>query len=548
MGLGAELRASTLVAVVELRRSWRSLRPTGRWATIKLLFGVGLVVLYGIALGVAGSLAVRAIETRPLRAVRPIARATALGIVFSMAVFVVPRTVRKNGYPDAAPGLLTATSHRRIAVGLLLAEIGRITAVAAVPIAGLAAGVGVGAGSVAAGSMTLFVAGLLVVAGASVGSVGGLLIKRIATTSPFARRHRTALTLTASMAVPIGYAVLLAQQTVIAELVDILQGVPLGWGTDLILAVVLGNGVPVWRGVVGVATLVGTAILAVPVLEQLAAVVWFADRPPSTGPASVEGGPTPGTDRRVASRPLAVLPRESRAVALKHVRRAIRAPFTVQYATIGLFALLAEAQTIIVTGQVPARLPVFVALAGAWGGGALFALNPLGNEGTVLPVTLTTGVDGEAVIRGITAASLLIAVPPTVIGVVLTAVAAPLTRGYALTILVVTPILLGGATGLAATMGLRYPKLSATAVGRDRTVVVPSPYAVGAFSLALLLAASPAVLTAVEATGRPVARLLGQSLPTIRMVGLLATTALLGTGGLLAGRRAATQFEEWRLA
>lgn len=545
MSLPADVRAVLSVARTEVRRSWRSLAPE-RHTTAKSLLVGGLLLLYAGALAVSGYLGVRLLA-RGEGSVPTVVRAAVGGLLGLVVVVVAPRTVRRNGYPDAGAGLLTATDHRRVAYGLLVGETLRVLAVLALPVTGLLVGASLGARSPLVGLVTGLVVVAAVLAGTTVGFTLGLGLKRVAATWAFARRHRTGLALSVSLSFPVGYAVLAARPPLSRRVAAVVGGLPIGWPADAALVVAPGAaGVPA-RGVLGLAGLVAVPVLAHPLVGRLAGTVWFGDRPdrgedPARGPGRL-GALEAGLGRG----PLRRLPRTTRVVAVKQLRRAVRAPFTVQYASVGVFALLAEVQAVVRTGVVPARLPVFVALAGAWAAGTMLALNPLGNEGPVLPATLTTGLDARPFLLGLALASLVVVVPPTVLGVVVVGLLAPVSLGTVLAVAAAVPALCAGAVGVAARVGVRYPRLEATTVGRDRTVVVPSPYAVGAFSLLLVLGAAPAALTAPAALAGWLGTRLGLPVPTVRLVGLVAGTGLLGLVGAWGWLGAERAVAGWRL-
>lgn len=545
MALPADVRAVLSVARTEVRRSWRSLAPE-RHTTAKYLVVGGLLLLYAGALAVSGYLGVRLLA-RGEGSVPTVVRAAVGGLLGLTVVIVAPRTVRRNGYPDAGAGLLTATDHRRVAYGLLVGETLRVLAVLALPVTGLLVGASLGARSPLVGLVAGLVVVAAVLAGTTVGFVLGLALKRVAATWAFARRHRTGLALSVSLSLPVGYAVLAARPALSRRVAAVAGGLPTGWPADAALVVAPGGaGIPA-RGVLGVAGLVAVPVLARPLVGRLAGTVWFGDRPdrgedPSGGPGRL-GTLGAGLGRG----PLGRLPRTTRVVAVKQLRRAVRAPFTVQYASVGVFALLAEVQAVVRTGVVPARLPVFVALAGAWAAGTMLALNPLGNEGPVLPATLTTGLDARPFLLGLALASLLVVVPPTVLGVVVVGLLAPVSIGTVLAVAAAVPALCAGAVGVAARVGVRYPRLEATTVGRDRTVVVPSPYAVGAFSLLLVLGAAPAAVAAPDALAGWLGTRLGLSVPTVRVAGLVAGTGLLGLVGGWGWLGAERAIAGWRL-
>jgi len=166
--------------------------------------------------------------------------------------------------------------------------------------------------------------------------------------------------------------------------------------------------------VVGSAVVSGLAVLAsVRVSERR----WYDDgvdaRARETD--SVSGGRLDG-----------LLGRRTAWVARKSWLRARRAPIKLLYVAYPIFVLVTPIQASVEAGRVTSLLPTTIALYGAWLTGALFTLNPLGDEGAVLPVSAITGVTGREFVGGLVTASALLGGPITLVLTAVLAVLSPL--------------------------------------------------------------------------------------------------------------------------
>ena len=107
-----------------------------------------------------------------------------------------------------------------------------------------------------------------------------------------------------------------------------------------------------------------------------------------------------------------------------------------------------------------------------WVAGATFAMNPFGDEGAVLPVTLLS-ISGAEYVRGLLLPGVLFGIPVVVL----------VTGGTALIGGVQLPVVLGlvgvglRATAVAVTsapaVGLGFPRFSAISIGQSRKVIPP---------------------------------------------------------------------------
>jgi hypothetical protein len=124
-----------------------------------------------------------------------------------------------------------------------------------------------------------------------------------------------------------------------------------------------------------------------------------------------------------------------------------------------------------------------VAVLLAWTAGAAFALNPLGDEGAVLPATLTA-VSGRAFVRGLLAPSLLF-VPVVALLTLLAAVLGGHGPSVALALALVAGFLTVVGAALAPLVGTWFPRFSAIRIGNSDGVRPPRLLA-GALHVALV--------------------------------------------------------------
>jgi len=448
-----------------------------------------------------------------------------LAYVFFVAFFVVTHGLKTGGI-DNLPGLLTTIPYEDVAAGALLAMAGRVLSLLGIPIVLLAAAFGFGAGSLLAGAsvavVVLAVTLLAVEFGLVLAYAGKLLTGRFR----FLARHRSAIGFALSLLVPAAWIVLSAQPAVSAGVFTALFDSPAAWVGHLALAPVGAASIDPTLAVAGgvglAATLVGGALAVV----VLAGRLWYFD------PVQPEHAHHRPEERRFDL--FAGLPTTVRAVARKSLRRARRAPFTVQFAIFPFFFLLWRLQTIVLEGRIPADLPVLLAVASAMAAGAAFSLNPLGGEEGLLPMTLTARVTGWEFVGGLALAGVTVGVPLVVVLPVLAGVGAGLDALSIAAAVLVGLVLLATGPGIASGLGVIFPKFERSTVGTGREVVVPSNWAFVGYIGLLLSAATPGAIAAIPWGRGWVAGLLGVGEGLALALGLLGT-AVLGGGIALVG-------------
>ncbi|MFW6436242.1 MAG: hypothetical protein ACOCYZ_01250 [Halococcoides sp.] len=538
-----------LVARTELRRSWRQMRDSTRG--MLLLVGAPLFGLfYGLIAGGGGFVVASNLAgPEPSEIGQMAFGAAPAGLAGFVAFMVVQRAIKKTGEPDGLDGLLTATDHRTVTLGVVLAEMGRV--IGSLGVIGVAGAIGVGAGvastrptiagAVLSGVLAAIAVGLTLLA-LALATVAwayalGQGVRYVLARSRFVTQHRSSLgiaTTLVGLTLWFGFLNAPGGQSRAAELA---ARTPLGWWPDLVGLVVPGLPADPLRGLVA-AGIVLTAMLTGP----LAAVrttgrTWYLDSVQITANASSARW----TDWLLPS----VLPPAGAAVARKSWLRALRSPFTVQFAIFPYFFLIYQITPVFSGDPIPATLAVSAGLATAIGAGAAFSLNPLGGEGEVLPVVLIAAPSGRAFVTGLALAGALPGVVLTIVLVALLGVAlgtGPHVLATGGTLAVASAIALPAiATGIGASL----PKFETNEVSGTE-VVVPSGWAFAGYLVVAGVALAPGL---VGAYGAPiVADLIGISRPPVAIGGLVASIVLLGVCGTASLAIAARRFERYTLA
>jgi hypothetical protein len=527
------LRQARLVARTEFRRSVRKVRGSGlRMGGLLLAAGFFTLVSVGFS-----ALLVSLDPDLTGFAIPDAVRGTVAGQWLFALVILTQRVVSNFPRPDAEAFVLTTMPVRAAVLGQVLAEIYRSLAYIGLPVLALA-----GALAYVAGTPLLFVAvvlafGLFVASVCAVAAALGYGIKLLVARIPGVARNRTALGVVAALLFFGGYA-LVQFQVIDYAVFGVL---PMGWFVDL---AVLGSPVEgsALLALGGAAFGLGGITLAVALAAPLAGELWLGD--------SIEGrvereqarvGTASGDPLAAAISPLAfpVGRPATQRVAQRTVLLARRAPVKLSFlltpfvlGAVGLGNLVASGDLAAVLGPLAPTLAVTL----PWLTGAALALNPLGDEGRVLPVTLTALTDGRAYVRGLALPGLLYGIP---LAVVLTPLATLFGNYTMLEVACLT--LLAGVTAassaaLAPGIGVAFPRLNAVRVVRGRELVPPRFTAIALHGAAVfgLGGFAAAALLAPAATRTGLAVVLGGLLA---LPFDLAATRGLPTAGVAAGFR-----------
>ncbi|MFC6727901.1 hypothetical protein ACFQDG_04515, partial [Natronoarchaeum mannanilyticum] len=272
--------------------------------------------------------------------------------------------------------------------------------------------------------------------------------------------------------------------------------------------------------------------------------LWFTE-PVSVEPSAAdrEAGPagsgdssrlSRGSSLSAAVRPLTVpnvVSAPVRAVAEWALLRTRRDPNRLMFVMIPVFAIGSPlVSTSVRSGSIGALAAPLGAVGLPWLAGSLFAMNPLGDEGVVLPVTLTA-VSGEQYVRGLTVPGLVFGLPIVLVVTGIAGLASPYSPVEQGGLLALGGYLTVVSVVIAPAIGMALPRFSAISVGQSRDVIPPRMSAVGVHAA---LTVGPGALLAILVVSPAVARAILAGVfgfvPAI-LLELLAAS----NGGLLAG-------------
>jgi ABC-2 type transport system permease protein len=186
-----------------------------------------------------------------------------------------------------------------------------------------------------------------------------------------------------------------------------------------------------------------------------------------------------------------------------------------------------------------------LALYGAWATGAAFTLNPIGDEGPVLPITLTSSINGRTFIGALCLAGLTIGLPATVIAVIVTGVLASLSFVTLVEIVIAAIALCVCATAIATGAGVAFPRLETASLSRNREIMIPSIFGFGLFSLVLTVASVPAILGLMPIGRRLLTGVFGVGTQTVAISSLGLTILLAGAAGAVSYHSAVGSFDNY---
>lgn len=500
---------------------------------------IGLMIfgLFGSLVGLAGvgGLFVAGRSVGDAAVLGP-ARTGTAGLFGMAAAMAAVRVAQGMVVPSDADGLLTTVSHREAVAGYLLAEIIVLIGIPLPLVLLGAVAFGIGAGSVVSVVLMAFAALSLGVLGVLCGIGVGTCVRVLVARSPVLARFRAAIGIVLMLAY-VWVMVNGSSGSFLDPFLTAVRGSPVGWYGDLGLLVV-GKG-DLLRAIGAI----GLTLVGIPAVGEgcglLAGQLWYRR---SVAPSVASGSSEMGTV------PIAgvSLSRPMRHVVHKTWLRARRAPLRLVYVAYPLF-LLVPALENVTRLSVPAYLPGLIAFYGAWATGAAFTLNPIGDEESVLPVTLTSPLGGRPFVGALCLAGLLIGLPATVVAAVLTGVVAspPLSVEALVGIAVTAVVLPVTATTIAVGAGTAFPRLEPAAITRSRDAVVPSAFAFALFSLVFGLISVPALLAVVPTTRGTVTHALGVGSHAL-LVGGIGLTAVVGAvAGFVAFSAATTAFDEY---
>jgi hypothetical protein len=230
---------------------------------------------------------------------------------------------------------------------------------------------------------------------------------------------------------------------------------------------------------------------------RVANVHWFAD------PAQTEESETTETpsESRFGVAVFGGIRGPVQTVTVATLRRAKRSPIRLLYVAYPILMAFLFVEELLQTGTLPVYGAVALSLYVAWGTGALFSLNLLGDRGPAMETELLSTVSGRQVVAGTTLAGLLVGVPlalvvPPAVGL---ASSLSLSRVAGLTAgtlvgAVVSPL-------LAAGVGTLFPRFGSVRVVNKREAVMPSKTAFILYTLAIALPVVAAATLWLEGQG-----------------------------------------------
>jgi ABC-2 type transport system permease protein len=553
-----------LIARTELRRRRRALGENPGQ-----LVGLGLAGLMGsifvLVLTGGAYFFGRSVGTGAFADQLPYARMIVSG-VWGYAVFLTAlRTLQNRNSLDASAMILTAVPYSDAVGGLLLSEYVVVAGIAALPVAAVTIAFALGAGSLATLLVGPIVIFAVLVFGVTCGYAIGIAGKTIAARYAVVARFKTPLAVLAFVA----YFVLITTggtNSVFGPLFVAIEATPLGWFADLALVAAPDPAI----GVIYPATAAATLLVGMPLVgwmtTRLAGILWYTDpaRPNHTsensGEATAPADPGTSVSSKTTINPTQVLatgisdrvfggwvsPPVLR-IAQKSWRRAYRAPMKLQYTVFPIFFLINPIQQSIQSGEIATVLPASVAIYGAWATGAAFTLNPLGDEGAMLPVTLTTPVAGTKLLSGLVLSGMAVGAPVTGAFATVLGVLSPMNVLSAVAFGTLGVVLCGGACTIGVGVGTMFPKFERTRISRSRKAIVPSLSAFIVYSLSLLIVALPGLLGGIPYIADVVAGTLGISAFLVTLGGLVLTAVFGIAVGWIATRSAGKTIDGYRL-
>ncbi|MFC3477362.1 hypothetical protein [Halobacterium litoreum] len=526
-------RHAYAIAHNEIRIGWRKLADKDALQKS----AVGVAALLGLAFTAAAAFGAyfggQALVQNPESAAELVALVPA-GIGTFTLFMSAYLTAIQLGDIDVRDGYLTTVPARDVVGGLLVAGFLRVAGFFAAPLLVATVAFAAGAGSPLAFPLAAVAVLALTVTAFLVGFPLGAAAAYLLGQSEFVARYKAVLGALAFVA----YFALILTNTLgelFGPVVEAFRASPVAWYSDLAALTVLGDASPLKAAAVLVGS-VAVSALGVAASVRVSERRWYDDGVHAE---------TAEADSATSGRLDALLGRRTAWVARKSWLRARRAPIKLVYVSYPLFVLFTPIQSSVQAGHVTTLLPPTVALYGAWMTGALFTLNPLGDEGAVLPVSVTTGVSGREFVGGLVAASTLVGGAVTLVVTAALAILSPLSPVAVACTVAAAIVLPPLAAAVAAGVGTSFPKYEATTITRSREAVVPSMWAFGVYTLAFLVTAGVATGFQTPVVAEALADALGTGEAAVHVGSLLVGVVLAGVAAAVAARRAVREFDTY---
>ncbi|WP_335998546.1 hypothetical protein [Halorientalis halophila] len=535
--LETDLRHARRIATVEVRRSVRAILASRRQ-----LAGIGfLLVLFApVLLSVlSGGYALgQRVRTGTDLPVVELARPQVVAWIGSLVVVFGLRALERAGDADHADLLLTVVRPRAVVTGLVLAEYVRIVAVFGVPILAGVTAFALGAGTpllvpaVAVGILPLLAVGLVG------GFVAGYLVRLAYRRAGRANPSGAWASLLVAGAFVVGVNVVApSDPVVLLRSLAPLGALPIGPYADLLLAASpVGVGVGL-DALFAAALVLGSLPLLLGATWTLAPRVWYAD-PAPTADADLR------SRRSLRSIPDVLARRRITRLVWWQWVRGVRAPGRFVHLTYFLFMGFPIAQVAVSNPRSPV-LPVFVGVLGAVLAGGTFCLNPLGDEGSMLPATLTTSAPRRSVLRARILAGLFLWLPPALLVVVFGGWYSTLDAGTVSLVVAATVVLAGFSSALALALGVFAPRFESVRAFGGVEAPTPTTAALLGHSVLSALAAGLGVLVLFAPPVFDGARLPAGSVRLAQAAGFLTWAALLALVGFGCYRYAVRRLDRF---
>ncbi|RQG97333.1 hypothetical protein [Natrarchaeobius chitinivorans] len=443
--------------------------------------------------------------------------------------------------PDRLDGMLTTVSHRELLGGIVYSDLllwgGPAAAFSVLASLAFAAG----ARSLLAAPLSFLALALAFATALTTGYLLALAVRNTGVRSKLLTRLRTLFVVLLGVA----YFGVIVTQNFVAVLEPIfwlLESTPVGWYGDLAL---IGTTAEVSVARAGGAVLASAAFLVVgpAALVRLVEWLWYADGVSVEHEVSSTAESTGTGESRLET----VFPRSVVGVVVADWKRAKRAPIALSFVLYPLIFLLNPVLSVIQTGTVGSSFPLWIALTSAWITGVLFTLNVIGNEGAVLPATLTCPAPGRALVAGHALAGALLIGPVAVPLTVGLGVLSP--HGLATTgsLAVGVFVLIVCAGPIATGIGALFPRFEAISVSRSTKAIVPSTLAFGVYSVLIALVSIPLLLGHSSLVGGAIASTLEQPRLVVAVTGTIVTGLLAVPIALLSARYAIRSVDTYHL-
>lgn len=469
------------VGRTEFRRTLRSVTED----RVRLaLIGFG-VLLFGAAVLFFSYLILQAGDAVIGAELSDVLRGT-LALQWLFAVFIfTQRAVQRYDRVDAGALMLTTVSVRTMLAGTLLAEFLRALTYIGGPLVVLASAFAYAVGSPLTLPMALLAGGLFLATAMVVGYVLGLTGALLVARYRFLARNKTVLggafvlgaiglyTVLQSFAGSAGFAVL-----------GIL---PFAWFLDLgLVAAPVVVSVPKAAAVAvgGAVWVLGLGALS----TSLAGRVWLGDSvEPEVADEQARVDREAGEDPLDAALAPFPVPRWFGLPATRIAQRTLlvtrRNPSRLSFLLVPVIVLGSVLVNVGREGGLTSVLPLLFAVFLPWVSGAAAGLNPLGDEGSVLPATLTSLADGRQYVRGLMLPGLFVGVPLAVLTTGVAAAFSPFEPLPLVALVVLAGLLAALTAAVAPAIGITFPRFDPVRVSSEREVVPPSLSAVVLYTL-----------------------------------------------------------------